>query len=188
MYFIRVAQAVEVSNEVATQGGGFGNVLATFGVSWSLFLAQLINFGLLVLILWRLFYKPLVQFMEVRTKRIADGLDNAKRYDEKLEELETERRNVLAKADRESQKILSAADEEAKQINAAARAEAERAAAEALARANREIEQAKKEMIGDIRRQAADLVVLAAEKVIHERLDEKADRTFIERALKEVQP
>jgi F-type H+-transporting ATPase subunit b len=113
-------------------------------------------------------------------------LDNAKRYDEKLKELAVERQNVLAKADREAQKILVLADEEAKRMGAEGRAEADRLAAETIARASREIEQAKKEMIGDIRRQAADLVVLAAEKVIHERLDGNKDRELIQRALKEI--
>ena len=113
-------------------------------------------------------------------------MGKASLYEEKLKKLELERQNVLAKADSESQKILVLADEEVKRISAAGKVEAERAAAETIARANREIEQAKKDMIGEVRRQSADLVILAAEKVIHKRLDEPADRQLIERALKEV--
>lgn len=183
MGFVTVVLAAETAAETPA---GLAGVAATLGLNGKLFLAQLINFGLLVLILWRLLYKPLVSFMETRTKRIADGLDNAKRYDEKLKELETEKQNVLAKADREAQKILAVADEEAKRISVAAKASAELTAVEAMARANREIEQQKKEMISDVRRQAADLVVLAAEKVIRERMDENKDRELIERALKEI--
>ncbi|KKU48592.1 ATP synthase F0 subunit B [Candidatus Uhrbacteria bacterium RIFCSPLOWO2_12_FULL_46_10] len=183
MGIITVALAVETAAETPA---GLAGVAATLGLNGKLFLAQLINFGLLVLILWRLLYKPLVQFMEERSKRIVEGLDNAKRYDEKLKELESERQNVLVKADREAQKILAVADDEAKRIGAEAKIAIDRTAAETIARANREIEQAKKEMISDIRRQAADLVVLAAEKVIHERLDEPTDRRLIDQALKEV--
>lgn len=183
MDIIAVASAVE---SVAETPGGLAGVVATLGLNGKLFLAQLINFGLLVIILWRLLYKPLVGFMEARAKRIAEGLDNAKRYDDKLKELEAERQGILDKADEEAQKILALADDETKNIKAAAKAEADRLASESMARANREIEQAKKDMIADVRRQAADLVVLAAEKVIHERIDERADHSLIERALKEV--
>lgn len=180
-----IAAAI-AAESVAQAPAGLAGASAVLGLNGKLFIAQLINFGLLVLILWRLLYKPLVKFMEERSKRIAEGLDNAKRYDEKLKELEAVKLNVLADADRQAQKILVLADEEVKRINAAAKVEADRVAAESIARTNREIEQSKKEMIGDIRRQAAELVVLAAEKVIHERLDESADRQLIERALKEV--
>src|SRR3989338_9915830 len=103
MDIVAVAIAAESAAETS---GGLAGVAATLGLNGKLFLAQLINFGLLVLILWRLLYKPLVSFMETRAKRIVEGLDNAKRYDEKLKELESERQNVLVKADREAQKIL----------------------------------------------------------------------------------
>ena len=185
MDFIAAALATET---VASSSSPVSAIAGSFGLNFKLFLAQLFNFGLLMLILWRLVYRPLVVFMQERSKRIAEGLDNAKRYDEKLKELETERQNVLARAEKEAQKILASADEETKRMNAEATAEDDRAAAAVIARANREIEQAKLDMIGEVRRQAADLVVLAAEKVIHERLDEKADRQLIERALKEVRP
>lgn|SRR3990167_5142264 len=181
-----IIAAAIAAESAAEAPAGIAGAVAVLGLNGKLFVAQLINFGLLVLILWRLLYKPLVGFMEDRSKRIAEGLAKASLYEEKLKKLELERQNVLAKADSESQKILVLADEEVKRISAAGKVEAERAAAETIARANREIEQAKKDMIGEVRRQSADLVILAAEKVIHKRLDEPADRQLIERALKEV--
>lgn len=180
--FVTVALAAETA---AAPASPIAAVVGSFGLNLKLFLAQLFNFGLLVIILWRLLYRPLVSFLEERSKRIAEGLENAARYEAKLKELEAERRVVLARGETEAQRLLAAAGSEAIQIVAVAKVEAERAAAAIKARAAREIEQEKRQMFTEVRAAAADLVVLAAEKVIRERVDEEKDRVLVEKALQE---
>lgn len=180
---IAVAWAAETA---AAPASPVAAVVGSFGLNLKLFLAQLLNFGLLVIILWRLLYRPLVSFLEERSKRIAEGLENATRYDAKLKALEAERRAVLAKGESEAERLLAAAGSEATQIVAAAKAETERVVAELKARAAREIEQEKRQMLVEVRAGAAELVVLAAEKVIRERIGEAKDQALVREALKEV--
>ena len=67
-----------------------------------------------------------------------------------------------------------------------ARTESERLVQDTRARLEREAEQTRRETLAGIRAQAAELVVLAAEKVLREKLDEGADRKLVEEALKNV--
>lgn len=175
--------ATEASSEVAPSG--LAGVAATLGLNTKLFLAQLVNFGLLIVVLWRLLYRPLVRFMEERSKRIADGLENATRYDEKLAALEAERRATITKAEDEARAIVARASREADEVVNQAGADAAAEVVRIREHAAREAEQVKRQVLDEVRAEAADLVVLAAEKVIHQRLDPAADRQLIERALKE---
>lgn len=180
-----VAQVAEVAHEATASGGVAAVIAGTFGLNAKLFLAQLFNFGLLVLILWRILYKPLVSHMESRAQRIAEGLENAKHYDEKLAKLEVERLAVLAQADGEARQKLAHADQEVMRILSDGRGKAEAYIGEVRARAAAEISQAKDDMLTEVRRESADLVVLAAEKVLRQRLDDKADKHLVEEALQE---
>lgn len=183
MSFVPVALAAEIAAAPVSPAAA---VALSFGLNLKLFLAQLINFGLLVLVLWKLLYRPLVAFLNARTKRIAEGLQNATRYEEKLKALEAERQAVLVKAEAEARATLTAAGGQAEALKRQARAAAETEAQAIRERGEREAAQAKLEAMGEVRAAAADLVVMAAEKVLMKHIDATADRQFIERTLKEV--
>jgi len=183
MYLIATVLAAE------TAAAGVSPVVAvagSFGLDPRLFLAQLLNFGLLVLILWGLLYRPLVRFMEERSARITEGLKNAARAEERLQAIEAERQGKLAAADDEARRMLTRASEQADELKRQARVEAEAVAAEVRERAAREAEQTKQQVLVEVRASAADLVVLATEKVLRQRLDQAADRRLVEQALKEI--
>ena len=184
MSLISVVFAAETAAATAS-ASPVAAVAQSFGLNLKLFLAQLVNFGLLVIILWRLLYRPLVTFLAERSQRIAEGLYNAERYETKLKELETERRVLLAKAEDGARVLLNQASEQAEAVKRQARADAEFEAKMIRERAIREAAEEKQVMLTEVQHAAADLVVAAAEKVLRERVDTAADRQLIERALKE---
>jgi F-type H+-transporting ATPase subunit b len=187
MDIIAVAHAAE--SAVGSASGSVSPVAAvvtSLGLNTKLFLAQLVNFGLLVIVLRYLLYKPLVAFMDERSKRIATGIANAARYEAKLKELESERQSVLKRADEEARVIVTQASTQAEQVKQQIKAEAEVAVAEIRARAEREVEQTKREMMNEVRTAAADLVVMAAAKVVGEHVSSAVNRRLAEQALKEV--
>lgn len=178
--------ATEVATEVAHEPSGLAGVASTLGLNGQLFLAQLINFGVLLFVLWRLLYRPLVAHMNARRERIEEGLANAEKASVRLREIDAERAAVLQQAENEAQARLVAADDEARRIVDEGKAKAEAWSASVRERAAIQLEQAKKEMLADVRNQAADLVVLAAEKVLREKVDATKDRALVERVLKDV--
>src|SRR3990167_360095 len=54
------------------------DVLGTLGINWKLFMAQLVNVGIVIFVLSKWVFKPLVKLMDDRVKKIDDGLAHAK--------------------------------------------------------------------------------------------------------------
>jgi F-type H+-transporting ATPase subunit b len=138
-----------------SQGGGpIGEVARTFGVDWPHLIAQMISFGIVCGLLYLLAYKPILQMLAARREQIASGLANAAQIKAELSRIETDRREVLRRADDEGQRLIEDAraagarlleDEQQKalsagqQILAAARDAAEREHARMLAEVKREV-------------------------------------------------
>ncbi len=172
----------EVQQAVESAG-----VLGTFGVNWKLFLAQLINFGLILGVLWKFAYKPLLKIMDERSSKIEKGLQDA-----------TDAAKARGMAEEERASIVAEARKSAKEIMDAATALAEKERTEATARTKAEVqkivdagrEQIKSEqskMMADAKSEVGMLVAMAAEKVLKDKIDAKTDAGLIAEAIKAVE-
>lgn len=155
------------------------------GISLNGLLAQIVNFLILLVLLYSIAYKPLRRMMEERSNRIRQGLEQAEQASRRLAEADEEARRKLEEAQRKGQEILSQAAALGERLKEEARQEA-RAQAEALiARARGEIELEREQAIRQLRQEFADLAILAAEKVLRETLDRERHRRLIEEVLEE---
>jgi F-type H+-transporting ATPase subunit b len=145
-------------------------LLEAFGIDWKLLIAQAVNFGILFVALWLLLYKPVMKTLDERKALIAKGVDDAKRAEEKLQGADTEAAGIVSKADAEAAAVLAAARTTATTEGARLLKEAEERAAkialDAELRATQTLSEAKKES----EREIARLAILAAEKVLKERV------------------
>lgn len=116
--------------------------MEALGINPTLFLAQLINFLLLIFILRALLYRPVMNLLNERTKRIEESVRDAEKVREQLANAKRDYEAEIAKARQEAAKIVAQAQERAKQqeaeIIAQARREAERLKEEARAQAEQE--------------------------------------------------
>lgn len=160
------------------------DVLDKLGVDWKLLLAQGVNFLILLWVLRRYAYKPMIDFLESRSHRIDEGLKNAKRAAEKLSEMEEQERAIFSKAHEEARTIVTGAQDAAKQvadrIAVESRAEAERIIRDARAKIEREREAIRSEMAHEL----AGLVLLATEKVLGEKMRDRKDEDIVKEAVK----
>ena len=137
----------------------------TFGFNWPDFVAQMISFILVMLVLTRLVYRPVLKALEERKQRIAEGLANADKIQAELIRTQTERQEVLHQANLQATYLLEEArtaaarirDEEAHK----AKVSAEQILAHAREAAVREKALAKEEL----RKEIGRLVVAAATQV-----------------------
>ncbi len=172
--------------EETKQAAGIAGALGSLGVDGKLFLAQLLNFGVVLFVMWKWVYTPLLKVMDERSKKIEQGLKDA-----------TDAAALRRSADEERDRIVLAARADAKQIveEAAVNAETERVAA--TARTKTEVERIvtqgkerlaaeKQTLMASVRAEAADLVTAVAEKVLREKLDAAADKKLIKDALKDI--
>lgn len=86
--------------------------LDSLGIDWKLFIAQVINFIVLLLVLWKFLYGPIVSMLSDRKKKIEQGLKDNEEARAKLEATNAETRKLLTEASLESEKIIKAAKKE----------------------------------------------------------------------------
>jgi len=95
---------------LAAAGGGLGELVQEkamiFGFDWWMFLSQCISFIIVCVLLAKFAYKPVLNVLEERRERIAEGLANADKIKQQLAEAEVRYNEILAKANVEAQKML----------------------------------------------------------------------------------
>lgn len=149
---------------------------------------QVVNFLLLLYILNRFLFKPLLARMDERGSKIEKGLEDAEVAARDRELARAEREAAVVEARKEANEMIARAnkiaDDTRNEILTEARAEAEKV----TARAREEIVAEKDRAMAEIRGQVAELALAAAGKLIRHEMDDKAQKRLVEEFLAEVQP
>ena len=150
-------------------------------------IAQLVIFLLVLLILYRLAWGPLLRILNERRARIAQGVEATQKAMQELEAAERERQAKLDEARKEAQAMLDRITKQAEDLRKELEAKARDQAEALVVKARAEIQQERQKAVEDLRSQVADLAVLAASRIIGESLDLKKHRELIERAIEEAE-
>ena len=164
-------------------GGGGGNFLVTPSVG--LMLWTLIAFGIAMLILRKLAFPRIQEALEKRARAVSESIDAAERTREEADDLLNEYRQRLREAREQADEIVSRARKAADKTQDEARLTAKETREEMLRDTRRDIEQETRRAIGQIRREVADLTVVATEKVARKTLDGEDHKRLIDEALQE---
>ena len=155
------------------------DILNSLGINLGAVLWHAINFLILLFVVQRFLYQPVVRMLDERSARIRDSLAQAERVKAETAQLEEQSRSILDDARREGQQILAQANRTAEQIMGEARRQAQSEGERLIERARAEIEQERNRAYQDLRQQVADLAVLAASRVVRRSLDDTAQRELI---------
>jgi len=154
--------------------------MEALGINLGLLIVQIIAFIIVFLTLNAWVYKPMLDMMETRKQKIAQGLEDARVAADARANAEKEAAKIIGEAQAEAGKVVREATERAesagKDVKAAAEAEAAKAREAAVAEA--ELERTR--VLGDLRGQVAALAIAAANKIIGEALDEKKQRALLD--------
>jgi F-type H+-transporting ATPase subunit b len=142
------------------------------GLNWKILLAQLVNFGLLVWILHRYGYGPIIKFIDERRGKIEGGLEKARLVDEKMEKAKETEKEIIVSAKKEAQKIVSSSTEVAKKNQEEMINKAHEEAQRILESSEKKAIQEKDRIIGEAKEEVAELVVSATKKLIAKNVDE----------------
>lgn len=167
--------------EVVTQTG----LLESLGLNGKLFLAQLINFSIVLLVVWRWVYRPLLKAMDARSEKIDEGLKNADEAKRLIADAGEERAKVLREAKAEARHLLEAVQEEANAERAKRSKELQAELDKQLEEARHRLAQDKEGIMAAIRSEAATLVARATERVTGEVLKGEDHRALIEQSLRD---
>ena len=117
----------------ASGGNPITNITTTFGVNWGMFISQLIAFGIVAFLLNKFAYKPVLEVLEKRKQRIAEGEENLKKIAEDLKDAEAKKSEIISEANAKAEKMISEARESAEVVAAKKREEAGKEAATIVA-------------------------------------------------------
>ncbi|NWG07431.1 MAG: F0F1 ATP synthase subunit B [Chloroflexi bacterium] len=154
--------------------------MEALGINLGLLIVQIIAFFIVFLTLNAWVYQPMLNMMETRKQKIAQGLEDARVAAEARADAEKQASKIIADAQAEASRIVREATDRAaaagKDVKAAAEAEAAKARDTAMAEA--EVE--RNRILGDLRGQVAALAVAAANKLVGEALDEKKQHALLD--------
>lgn len=162
-------------------------LIRALGIDWKLLLASIINFFLLFVILRRYAYRPILRMLERREKLIAENVQKGKELDERLAEVERQRQRERRAAQAEAGRILSQATQEAEALKAEVLAAARREAETIYVKTKHELALERERLRQSVKKEVADLVLLAAGKVLEQRLSAAADRRLVERTMEDLE-
>ncbi|MBI3384892.1 F0F1 ATP synthase subunit B [Candidatus Gottesmanbacteria bacterium] len=154
------------------------------GIEPILLLTQVINFSILVIVLTKFLYKPILKMLDERKRKIEEGLALSREMATKKEELDRDREKVLDRAKNEGAKIIEEYKAQAKKMEAEIIASANEEAKRLKEKAKTDQEEEKKKMWSDLRKQLFILALEMSRKVVGEVLNDKAQRLILERKLK----
>lgn len=151
-----------------------------FKIEWPLLLAQMVNFLLLMAILYAFLFRPVLNMMEKRKERIAQSMKDVERLSLAAQEAEQEKARVLDGARREALEVRAQATRDAERIAQDVRTRAEQEATDIRMKAQADAKQQLDSVMADANKQVADLAILATEQLLGRELAQKDEqRRFV---------
>ena len=159
-----------------------------FGVDVFKLAFQIVNFLLLLWLLRRFAYKPVIGMLDERRRRIAKGLEDAEAAERDRELAQAEREAAVAEARKEAQAMIARANKIAEDSRSEILADARAEADKLVERARDEITGEKEKAMAELRAQVADLALSAAGKLVQSEMSDARQRKLVDEFLAEVKP
>lgn len=156
------------------------------GINWPTLVAQIVNFGVLFVLLYFLAYKRVLKILDERSHKIKESIAQTERIREQAAHADEESKRRIEVASKEGQEIIARAVKAGEEVRQQAQQLARQDGESLLTKARGEIQRERDEAIGELRREFADLTIHVAEKVIERSLDKEAHRQLIEKTLDEM--
>jgi F-type H+-transporting ATPase subunit b len=154
--------------------------LEALGINLGFLIVQILAFAIVLLTLNAWVYKPMLNMMETRRKKIAQSLEDARVAAEARADAEKEASKILAEAQAEAGRVVREATDRALDAGKDVKAAAEAEAVKTRELATVEAAQERNRILGDLRGQVAALAIAAAQKLIGESLDDKRQHALLD--------
>lgn len=156
-------------------------LFSALGLDVKILIAQFVNFALLLLILYKIGYKPVLEFVSERKQKIAKGLEDAKNAEQAYENAHKKQTEVIVEARKEAQVIIDEAKESAEQIRQQTLGDTKEEAGKIIEQSKKAIQAEKEKMLREAKEEFAEVVIQAADKVLQDAVDDKVDRTWLQK-------
>lgn len=149
------------------------------GINGYTLLAQIANFLILLFLLRKFLYKPLLIFLEKRKDIIEEGLLNAKKAKNELQSISKVKEEKIIEAEREANEIIENSKKTAAEKSGMILKETSEKAENYVREAKKIAEEEKKEAMHKLQKEIRELSVLYAEQILKKKIDEKENEEII---------
>lgn len=157
--------------------------IAALGLNLPGLVAQLVNFGILIVVLRLFLFGPIQRVLDERKQKIEQGLKASEQAAQAAQTSEEEARRALEAARAEGRDLVVRAQETAARLREELEGQARRDAEALVERARAEIDRERQMAIQSLRSEFSDLTVRAAERIIGQSLDRQAHQRLIDEVL-----
>jgi len=159
--------------------------LEGLGINLPTLVAQIISFAILFGLLYLVAYKPIMRMLDERSKKIKESMEQTEYIKEQAARAEEEVKKQLGVAAKEGQEVIARAMRTGEEVRQEAQQQARQEAESLITRARVEIQRERDDAIDELRKEFADLTILAAGKIIDRSLDKETHRQLIDKVLEE---
>ena len=155
------------------------------GINLPTLLAQIINFAILLGLLYLVAYKPIMRMLDERSRKVKESMEQTELIKQQAEHAEEEVKKQLEAAGKEGMEIIARAMRSGEEMRQKSVQDAKKDAESLITQARAEIQRERDGAIDELRKEFADLTIMAAEKVIDKSLDKQTHRQLIDKVLEE---
>lgn len=156
-------------------------IIETFHIDLKLLIAQAVNFAIVFFVLYFFALKPLMKIMGERTNKIEKSLEDAKKAEKRMVEIENDYEAALAKAKKEAALIMEKASELSEKKKAEMIVKAKEEIGQIINQEKAKMQSEKAKVLKEIKKEMGDLIILGVEKVLEEKIDAKKNTELIKK-------
>lgn len=170
-----------VASESESSGGG-----GLLSVNMGLAFWTTLTFIILLFILTKFAWKPILNALKQREEAIKDSLEQAEKAKEEAKQILSENQNSLAKAEDEARKIIEQSKQYAEGLKEQILKESKEQAKKLIEEASAEIDRKKDAAFSELKNQVAEISVKAAEKILRENLDVQKNKQIVDKYISDI--
>lgn len=141
-------------------------IVESFGIDWKIFTAEIVNFLLVLSILYFFVFKKITDLLDKRSQKIKEGIDNALLAAERLNQAEEEKRKILRQAGEQATAEIKASVDTAKQREEQIVAQAHEKSHHMIKQAEIKGAEMKEKIVASSKEEIAKMIVLGTEKIL----------------------
>src|SRR6476619_2595787 len=155
-------------------------------VYWPKLIAQIVNFGIVLFILWKFAYRPVLKVLEERRQRVTEAMKNAEHAKAELAKADSARQEILNQANAQATKLIEEARAAAARVQEQETQKAIAAAKDIVDKARQATEVEHARMLADLRREVGRLVVATTGRVVGRTLTPEDQQRLANEATREL--
>jgi F-type H+-transporting ATPase subunit b len=158
-------------------------LLYSLGINWSVMVAQIVNFAILLAILGKFVYKPVLKMLDERKEGVAKALEREEKAAAKLAAADAEKEHILAQARAESQQLIDEAKKDGEGLKTKFVAAAKEEIAKLKADSDKRLKDERARLVTEVKGEIGGLIVDTIERTLGDVLDARTQGRMVEQAL-----